>query len=56
MFHMYDKNIYKCDVTCSLPLPCNTFSDPIPTRAWCTLWTPRSCLFCYRGSQRYTTL
>src|SRR6218665_2573939 len=21
MFHMYDKKIYKCDVTCSSPLP-----------------------------------
>ena len=34
MFHMYVKKIYKCDVTCSLPLPsvtnCHTFSDPSP--------------------------
>ena len=34
MFHMYDKNLYKRDVTCSLPLPavtnCHTFSDPLP--------------------------
>src|SRR6218665_436155 len=32
MFHMYD--IYKCDVTCYIPLPsvtnCQTFSDPSP--------------------------
>src|SRR6218665_1252336 len=27
MFHMYDKNIYKCDVTCSLaPSPCHKLS------------------------------
>src|SRR6218665_1113967 len=34
MFHMYDKKIYKCDVTSSLPPPpvtnCHTFSDPLP--------------------------
>jgi len=31
MFHMYDKNLYKRDVTCSWPPPhvtnCHTFSD-----------------------------
>ena len=35
MFHMYDKNLYKRDVTCSLPPPpvtnCHTFSDPFPS-------------------------
>ena len=38
---MYDKNIYKCDVTCSWPsvTNCHTFSDPFPPRAWRTLWT-----------------
>src|SRR6218665_3130469 len=34
MFHMYDKNLYKRDVTCSCPPPsvtnCHTFSDPLP--------------------------
>ena len=35
MFHMYDKKMYKCDVTCSLRTPppvtnCHTFSDPLP--------------------------
>src|SRR6218665_3964130 len=34
MFHMYDKKIYKCDVTCSLPPSpvknCHAFSDPLP--------------------------
>src|SRR6218665_2309011 len=34
MFHMYDKNFYKCDVPCSLPPPpvknCHSFSDPSP--------------------------
>ena len=38
---MYNKKIYKRDVTCSWPLPsvtnCHTFSDP--PQAWCTLWT-----------------
>ena len=30
MFHMYDKKIYKCDVTCSFNTPpCHTFSDPL---------------------------
>src|SRR6218665_233323 len=37
MFHMYDKNCYKRDVTCSLPPPpvtnCHTFSDPLTPRA-----------------------
>src|SRR6218665_3979739 len=32
MFRMYDKFVYKCDVTCSLPpspvTNCHTFSDP----------------------------
>ena len=40
---MYDKNLYKRDVTCSWPPPpvtnCHTFSDPLPSRAWRTLWT-----------------
>jgi len=31
---MYDKNLYKRDVTCSWPPPpvtnCHTFSDPLP--------------------------
>ena len=36
--------MYKCDVTCSLPpvspvTNCHTFSDPLPPRAWRTLWT-----------------
>src|SRR6218665_2049663 len=34
MFRMYDKKMYKCDVTCSLPPPvtnCHTFSDPSPS-------------------------
>ena len=35
MFHMYDKNLYKRDVTCSWPPPpvtnCHTFSDPSPS-------------------------
>ena len=43
MFHMYDKNLYKHDVTCSWPPPPvtnrHTFSDPLPPRAWRTLWT-----------------
>jgi len=43
MFHMYDKNFYKRDVTCSWPPPsvtnCHTFSDPLPLWAWRTLWT-----------------
>src|SRR6218665_3573554 len=34
LFRMYDKKIYKCDVTCFLPPPlvtnCHTFSDPLP--------------------------
>src|SRR6218665_3331603 len=35
MFHMYDTKMYKCDVTCSLPLlpsvtNCHTFSHPLP--------------------------
>src|SRR6218665_1719041 len=32
MFHMYDKNLYKRDVTCSTPSSvtnCHTFSDPL---------------------------
>src|SRR6218665_2965765 len=37
MFHMYDKILYKCVVTCSLLPPpvtnCHTFSDPSPSRA-----------------------
>jgi len=43
MFHMYDKKLYKRDVTCSWPHPpvtnCHTFSDPLLPRAWRTLWT-----------------
>src|SRR6218665_2533814 len=35
IFHMYDKKIYKCDITSSFPLTppvtnCHTFSDPSP--------------------------
>ena len=42
---MYDKKLYKRDVTCSWPpsppvTNCHTFSDPLPlSRAWRTLWT-----------------
>ena len=36
MFHMYDKNVYKRDVTCSWPLSpsvtnCHSFSNPSPS-------------------------
>jgi len=45
MFHMYDKNMYKRDVTCSWhPSPsvtnCHTLSDTL--RAWRALWTALS--------------
>ena len=36
---MYDKNLYKCDVTCSWPPPPVTPSCTPPPRAWRTLWT-----------------
>src|SRR6218665_848304 len=31
MFHMYDKNIYKCDVTCSFPFPLSQTVTPSRT-------------------------
>src|SRR6218665_1950931 len=43
MFPMYDKKMYKCDVTCSLPPPLSQTvtppRTPSPPRAWRTLWT-----------------
>src|SRR6218665_2708106 len=32
MFHMYDKKIYKCDVTCSLPPLCHNLSPLLGPR------------------------
>ena len=42
MFHMYDKNVYKRDVTCSWPPPLSQAATPSrtpPPRAWRTLCT-----------------
>ena len=41
MFHMCDKNVHKCDITCTWPPPAHKLSHllgPPPPRAWRTLW------------------
>src|SRR6218665_1634708 len=48
MFHVYDKNLYKRDVTCSRPpLPpvtnCHTFSDPLPLERDILYGRPLAC-------------
>ena len=56
MFHMYDKNLYKRDVTCSLHPPLSQTVTPSRSpspRAWRTLWTAPMLTFPQYLGKRY---